>query len=240
MPVVLIILLMCLPFAGFKEEQKKNARVKSAYKEKEAELKKLFEQKKLTPFNVEIFFRAFKQEKKFEVWARNKNDASFILLKEYEICASSGELGPKRVEGDGQVPEGFYYIDHFNPTSNFYLSLRVNYPNESDRILSNKKHPGGDIYVHGSCVTIGCIPLTDDKIKEVYLLAVEAKNAGQTKIPIHIFPSKLSVENIAALKVSKPELYEFWNSLKPGFDYFEKNKTIPKIKVLKSGLYSVE
>ena len=52
----------------------------------------------------------------------------------YPICAGSGDLGPKRERGDGQVPEGLYEIDRFNPTSRYHLSLRVNYPNLSDRL----------------------------------------------------------------------------------------------------------
>jgi len=44
---------------------------------------------------------------------------------------ASGKLGPKRQQGDMQIPEGFYHISGFNPASNFYLSLRINYPNPS-------------------------------------------------------------------------------------------------------------
>ena len=65
------------------------------------------------------------------------------------------------------MPEGFYELDWFNPQSNFFLSLHINYPNASDRILGSRKNPGGDIFLHGSCASIGCIPITDDGIKEV-------------------------------------------------------------------------
>ena len=71
----------------------------------------------------------------------------------------SGTMGPKRLQGDYQVPEGFYYINEFNPNSNYHLHLGLNYPNASDKILSDSLRPGGDIYIHGSCVSIGCIPL---------------------------------------------------------------------------------
>jgi hypothetical protein len=40
------------------------------------------------------------------------------------------------------------------------------YPNESDRILGERKNQGGDIFPHGNCVTIGCLPITDGGIKE--------------------------------------------------------------------------
>jgi len=62
---------------------------------------------------------------------------------------------------DEQVPEGF------NPQSNFQLSLHVSYPNAADRISGSKQNLG-DIFLDGNCVTIGCIPITDDEIKEVY------------------------------------------------------------------------
>lgn len=116
----------------------------------------------------------------------------------YPFCASSGILGPKRKEGDRQIPEGIYYINHFNPVSNFHLSLGINYPNPSDKILSDPAQPGESFYIHGNCVTIGCIPISDDKIKELYILAVEAYNNGQVKIPVHIFPDRLP--NEAAIK----------------------------------------
>ena len=54
----------------------------------------------------------------------------------------SGTTGPKRAEGDYQVPEGFYYINEFNPNSKYHLSLGLNYPNASDKILSDSIDPG--------------------------------------------------------------------------------------------------
>ena len=83
----------------------------------------------------------------------------------------SGTTGPKRLQGDFQVPEGFYHINEFNPNSNYHLSMGLNYPNSSDRILSDSLRPGGEIYIHGSCVSVGCIPLNDDEIEELYLIA---------------------------------------------------------------------
>ncbi len=79
------------------------------------------------------------------MWLKNTDATSYKLFKTYDICASSGDLGPKRQEGDGQVPEGFYTIDLFNPTSNYYLSMRVSYPNTSDVILKTSKNAGGAI-----------------------------------------------------------------------------------------------
>ena len=61
---------------------------------------------------------------------------AFTLFKTYKVCMQSGSIGPKRSEGDNQVPEGFYYINEFNPNSNYHLSLGLNYPNASDKMLS--------------------------------------------------------------------------------------------------------
>jgi hypothetical protein len=88
---------------------------------------------------------------------RGVTGKAYALVKTYPICATSGRLGPKRVFGDEQVPEGFYELDWFNPQSNFYLGLHVSDPNESDRILGSRKNPGGDIFLHRNCVTIGCL-----------------------------------------------------------------------------------
>jgi murein L,D-transpeptidase YafK len=88
-------------------------------------------------------------------------------------------------------------------------------------------------------VTIGCIPITDDKIKELYILAVEAKNNGQQNIPVHIFPARLTDDGLSYLKQTLPnsEHYEFWKNLKVVFDDFEDSKTLRKVKVNARGQY---
>jgi murein L,D-transpeptidase YafK len=139
-----------------------------------------------------------------------------------------------------QTPEGFYYIDRFNPYSSFHLSLGINYPNSADRKLSPYSNLGGDIFIHGSCCTIGCIPITDDKIKEFYLMAVEARNQGQTRVPVHIFPAKISDKMIATFKSKYSKnntLLNFWINLKEGYDYFEMHRLLPKVSVNENGKY---
>ncbi|MEJ7677428.1 MAG: L,D-transpeptidase family protein [Segetibacter sp.] len=100
------------------------------------------------------------------------------FLKHTECVLWHGAIGPKRLQGDYQVPEGFYYINEFNPKSTYHLSLGINYPNASDRVLSDSIKPGGDIYIHGNCVTIGCIPLQNDQIEELYILCCNGKISG--------------------------------------------------------------
>ena len=96
------------------------------------------------------------------------------------------------------MPEGFYDLDWFNPQSNFFLSLHISYPNASDRILGSPKNPGGDIFLHGNCLSIGCIPITDDGIKEVYWLAVLVHNQSEQLLPIEIFPARLTDDGLKA------------------------------------------
>lgn len=228
---------VCIAQPSFRVEQKKYAKVNTAYNEKWNSLKNELSQQSITTNLFSVFFRVFKQEELFEVWVKNNSDNTFKLFKSYKICSSSGIAGPKRREGDMQVPEGFYSINVFNPFSNYYLSLGVSYPNAADKYFSDKKSPGGAIMVHGNCVTIGCIPLTDEVIKEVYVLAVEAKANGQANIPIHIFPNKLSDVNLQALCKADVQYKDFWTNLKTGYDFFENNKKTPIVSVDKKGYY---
>lgn len=223
---------------SFKEKQLQHNRVKAAYEEKEEIVKQYFTDAGLPYKGFSLFIRALKTEKTVEAWVKTPGN-NFKLLKTFPFCTTSGTLGPKRKEGDLQIPEGIYTLNHFNPQSNFHLSLGVSYPNASDRILSDKQHPGGAIYIHGNCVTIGCIPITDEKIKELYVLAVEARNNGQQNIPIHIFPSQLDDKGFAKLKAefaNSPHI-GFWENLKFVFDDFEKTKVLKKVKVNSNGAY---
>jgi murein L,D-transpeptidase YafK len=225
---------------SLREEQLAHPRVKAAARDKDAELRALFQQKNLPYPPRRILLRAFKREAILEVWVSNADGPEYILLKSIRICSSSGRLGPKRRDGDSQVPEGFYEIDHFNPESAYYLSLQVSYPNLSDRVLGSSSNLGGDIFVHGNCVTIGCLPITDDGIKQVYWLAVLARQSGQRHIPIWIFPTRLTNEGFRALAQAHRDdidLVAFWRNLKQGFDYFDKEHRLPQISISQKGLY---
>ena len=227
----------------FVQQQMTHDRVQFASEEKDSILRKFFMDSIGIYPPTQVYFRIFKNESKFEVWAMHPKKAHFQLVKTYNICDKSGVIGPKRQEGDRQVPEGFYHIQVFNPESSFFLSLGLNYPNTSDSILTtNKDAPGSDIYIHGDCVTIGCIPLTDEYIKEVYLIAMYAKNAGQEEIPVHIFPFNYGKAVYTKLLANYPilELKQFWYDLKEGYDYFQKNKLLPNISVDEKGRYVVK
>jgi len=229
-----------LPQLSFKETQLRYSRVKTAYQEKEQPLRDLLAAKHADTHTT-IFLRAFKREETLEVWVKEANKNTYTLLKTYPFCTSSGVLGPKRREGDLQIPEGLYTINHFNPESKFHLSLGVDYPNASDRFRADAQHPGGDIYIHGSCVTVGCIPITDYNIKELYILAIEARNSGQRAIPVHIFPTKLDAAGINYLQAQYTDtaLLAFWKNLQTIYSNFEKTHTPRPTRVGHNGIYEL-
>jgi hypothetical protein len=148
------------------------------------------------------------------------------------------------MSGDYQVPEGFYYINEFNPKSEYHFALGLNYPNASDHILSDSVQPGGDIYIHGSCVTTGCIPITDGQIEELYVLAVHAKDLGEDFIPVHIFPVNFdnprSVEYLNKYLQTFSEYGPFARSMRSAFYYFEKYREVPFVMVNGRGEYVTE
>jgi len=215
-------------------------RVSAARKRSLNEVHSLFQKAGLPYPADELFIRTFKREGELEIWARMKTEP-FRKIATYGITADSGGSGPKRREGDQQVPEGFYEVDRFNPKSNFHLSLGLNYPNASDRILSDRERPGTDIFIHGNAMSIGCMPLGDDRMEEVYLMALDTK-----KRPIHIhnFPGRMQGEDWMEWRDSQigsnPTLAAFWDQLQPAYDAFEASKRPLKIKVLPDGRYQVQ
>ena len=228
---------------SFVQSQLEHERVLAARTEKRFQVKKVFRERGIAYPAAEIFIRAFKREHTLELWVRPVDQEAFVLLKTYEICAVTERPGPKRARNDLQTPEGFYHINNFNPQSGFHLSLGVNYPNEADVILNSKdpRPDGGDIYIHGGCKTAGCLALTDEAIKEVYVIAMEARDNGQTRIPVHIFPAHMTDEGVNQLArvfgKEDPSLVRFWTNLKVGYDYFENSRKLPMVSVNKRGRY---
>lgn len=237
----LIVLLQTAAVFSFKSDQKKYPRVKRAYQEKEkVVIAKLAAKDIKAAEGIQIYLRAFKEESIIELWSKNSSAKTFQLVDSFEVCSMSGTIGPKRKQGDYQVPEGFYHIDRFNPFSDFLLSLGINYPNTSDRIISKAANLGGDIFIHGSCVSIGCMAITDDQIKELYIYCVEAYNAGQSKIPVTIFPARLTTANYNRLVKRMPEQKELWSELREGYTLFNASKKIPTISFLENGRQKVQ
>lgn len=184
----------------------------------------------------EIFLRWLKREAVLELWAR-EDRGRFALVASFPILASSGGPGPKRRQGDLQVPEGFYEIDRFNPASLFHLSLGLNYPNAADRIRAGGGDPGGDIFIHGKDVTVGCAPLGDDAIEQLYLAALDTRARGQARIHVHVFPARMHGAEWDAFAAATPAHAGFWAQLQPGYDAFERDRRIPAFTIAPDGSY---
>jgi len=225
----------------FTRAQLRNTRVLRARLDARLNLKRLFHAARVPYPAEQVYLRAFKRERALELWVKPRGAEVFTLIKTYDVCSISGDLGPKRRQGDRQVPEGYYEIDLFNPLSDYLLSLHVNYPNNVDRARPGRGgNMGGDIYIHGGCQSIGCLAMTDDGIEELYWMAVEVRAAGQTRIPVHIFPARLDDVGFTRLVKSfakQPQLGVFWANLKPGFDYFEAHRRLPLVVAGTDGKY---
>lgn len=185
-------------------------------------------------YGAPIYIRIFKTSAKLEVWVQNQS--SFQLFKTYDICAFSGDLGPKTKTGDGQAPEGFYFVGpgNLNPWSSYHLSFNIGYPNAYDRAQG---YTGSALMVHGRCVSIGCYAMTDKYINEIYALAHAAFKGGQPFFRVHIFPFELEDETLSQYKGHK--WYAFWKNLQEGYDFFNAYKYPPNV-VVKNGVYHFE
>jgi murein L,D-transpeptidase YafK len=226
---------------SFTEYKRASFKTVDIFNKKEDSLRMEFAKKGLPWPAKYVYIRSFKYDAQLEVWVKNDVKEQYRLFKTYRVCMQSGTMGPKRFQGDYQVPEGFYYINEFNPNSNYHLSLGLNYPNASDRILSDSLRPGGEIYIHGSCVSVGCIPVTDDQIEELYIIASYARANGQDFIPVHVFPVKYSVKKsldyLNSSTKKNQQLQQFALQLREAFDKFEEKKQLPLVLVNKKGQY---
>ncbi len=123
----------------------------------------------------ELAFIGIKEQKVLQVWARRGED-EFVRVRHYPIVAASGHLGPKLREGDRQVPEGLYRIESLHPNSMYHLALRVNYPNAFDRRHGRddgRENLGGDIIIHGSDGSVGCLAMGDQAAEDLFVLAAD-------------------------------------------------------------------
>jgi murein L,D-transpeptidase YafK len=133
----------------------------------------------------------------------HKTERQLVLLhgaavvRSYKIALGLRPVGQKEREGDFRTPEGRYFLVRRNPRSDFFLSIQVSYPNETDLKRARKNHweAGGSIMIHGMPNqlkhepsyyegrdwTDGCIALSNADMVEVWLLTPD--NA-----PIDILP----------------------------------------------------
>ncbi len=173
------------------------------------------------------FVRIFKREAELELWLGGK-DGRYRLFRTYPICTFSGQLGPKRRQGDNQAPEGFYRVarSQLNPASRFHLAFNLGYPNAYERAHG---YTGDFLMVHGNCVSIGCYAMGDAAIEEIYTVVDAALRAGQPAFEVHAFPFRLDDAALAAERDSP--WFDFWSELKPGYDAFERARQPPRVSV---------
>lgn len=175
--------------------------------------------------NAPVLVRAYKQESEIEIWKQTAS-GEYALIKTYPVCRWSGQLGPKKKEGDRQVPEGFYYVTpaQMNPNSAYWLAFNVGYPNPLERAMARS---GGDIMVHGTCSSRGCFAMTNEQIEEIYAVMRESFAGGQKAVQFQSFPFRMTAENLAKFR-HDPNM-PFWKNLKEGNDHFEVTKREPQV-----------
>jgi murein L,D-transpeptidase YafK len=180
------------------------------------------------------FIRIFKLESELELWL--EKDGRFVRFATYPICLWSGRLGPKLHSGDGQAPEGFYTVDkeQLNPNSRWHRAFNLGFPNTFDKAQGRT---GTFLMIHGGCSSIGCYAMTNPVIDELWRIVTASLDGGEPRVPVHVFPFRMSEANLAARKTGNWS--GFWTDLKSGYDAFERDQIPPVVSVCR-GHYVVE
>jgi murein L,D-transpeptidase YafK len=171
-----------------------------------------------------LMIRVFKAESELEVWLQTYD--RFELFATYPICFWSGTLGPKLREGDRQAPEGLYSvgIEQLHHDGVRPHSFDIGYPNSLDVA---EGRTGSNIWIHGGCGSIGCFAMTNPVMDEIFALGEQALTAGQDRFQVHIFPFRMTDENMH-MHADSP-WYPFWTNLKEAYDLFERTRIPPKV-----------
>jgi len=166
-----------------------------------------------------------------ELWARDGSGAFGSSPAIHPRVSGGPDRG--RREGDKQVPEGFYEIDRFNPKSLSPPLLGLNYPNAATS-CSRHEHPAAISSSMAADVTVGCAPLGDEAIEELYLAALDAHDRGQTRIQVHVFPDRMSGpewERYAAGEIARRRNWRRFGRNCVRIEYFERRRVLPIITV---------
>lgn len=118
-------------------------------------------------------------------------------FRSFDIALGIAPDGDKEKEGDFKTPEGKYWLDMRNPDSDYFLSIRISYPNAEDRREAQDRgvEPGGQIMIHGqpntpsysaafykkSDWTNGCIAVSNSDMIDIWLMTPD-------NVPIEILP----------------------------------------------------
>jgi murein L,D-transpeptidase YafK len=172
-----------------------------------------------------VYIRVFKEESELEVWKARQN-GRYALVKTFPICNWGGTLGPKRTQGDTMSPEGFYRVTPgaLKPDSKYHLAFNIGYPNALDKALGRT---GAYIMVHGDCRSVGCFAMSDKLIEEIYAFVRDALAAGETSVPVHVFPFRMTAANIQ--RHADNPARDTWAPLKQAYDDFAETREPPKI-----------
>jgi murein L,D-transpeptidase YafK len=119
------------------------------------------------------------------------------VVRSYHVALGLSPVGQKERSGDFRTPEGSYRLDARNPRSDYFLSIKVSYPNETDLKRARARHwdTGGSIMIHGlpnlmkhdpdyylrHDWTDGCIAVSNADMVEIWMLVPDA-------VPIEIDP----------------------------------------------------
>ena len=111
------------------------------------------------------------------------------IFRTFEIALGIVPVGDKKEEGDFKTPEGRYLLDVRNPDSDFFLSIRISYPNAADRREAAQAgvDPGGAIMIHGQPNaptrseayyrtqdwTNGCVAVSNSDMIDIWLMTGE-------------------------------------------------------------------
>lgn len=147
-----------------------------------------FERARVSYPPARVVLLGLKHEKVLHIHAGH-SDADLRPITCMPILAASGGPGPKLRRGDRQVPEGVYRIESLNPNSLYHLSLRVDYPNAFDREMAardGRTDLGGDIMIHGSDASVGCLAMGDPAAEDLFTLAADT---GLDRITLILSPA---------------------------------------------------
>jgi murein L,D-transpeptidase YafK len=151
-----------------------------------------------------------KEARRLEVWAHRKGQNP-ELITSYPFTGYSGKIGPKLREGDLQIPEGVYQIEYLNPNSSFHLSMKINYPNAFDKRMGaadGRTNLGYDIFIHGKSSTVGCIPIGDRAIEELFAL-VATIGVEKVKVILSPYDMRTGIKNLSIKNIDwEDELYQ--------------------------------
>jgi murein L,D-transpeptidase YafK len=172
-----------------------------------------------------VYLRVFKEESELEVW-KAREDGRYALVKTFPVCNWGGTLGPKQTTGDLMSPEGFYNVTagRLNPDSKYHLAFNIGYPNALDRALGRT---GSAIMVHGDCRSVGCFAMSNQGIEEIYAFVRDSLAAGETSVPVHVFPFRMNAANMK--RHADNPASATWGPLKEAYDDFTRTRQPPEI-----------